>query len=139
MDIAKMLERDEGRVKHAYLDSEGLWTIGVGTMIDQRDGGGLRDHEIDYILASRIKEAEDGVRKALSWFDRLDAARQGVLVSMAFQMGVAGLLEFKLTLGHIRDEHWPQAAGEMLASTWAKQTPGRARMLARQIETGEWQ
>jgi GH24 family phage-related lysozyme (muramidase) len=30
MSLAKMLEDEEGRVGHAYLDSEGFWTIGIG-------------------------------------------------------------------------------------------------------------
>lgn len=28
MNLKSMLERDEGRVKHAYQDTEGYWTIG---------------------------------------------------------------------------------------------------------------
>jgi lysozyme len=36
MTLAEMLTRDEGRVRHAYQDHLGFWTIGVGRLIDQR-------------------------------------------------------------------------------------------------------
>ena len=35
-ELSKQLERDEGRVRHAYQDHLGYWTIGVGRLIDAR-------------------------------------------------------------------------------------------------------
>ena len=69
---------------------------------------------------------------------RLSAARQAVLVNMAFQLGTKGLLAFRVTLGSIEDGQYSEAALGMLDSTWAKQTPARAMRLATQMETGEW-
>ena len=51
MNLAQLLEAREGRVAHAYIDSEGYTTIGVGRLIDKRKGGRLTDREIDYLLA----------------------------------------------------------------------------------------
>jgi GH24 family phage-related lysozyme (muramidase) len=34
MNIYKQLKRDEGEVLHAYKDSLGYWTIGIGILID---------------------------------------------------------------------------------------------------------
>jgi len=79
------------------------------------------------------------VRQALPWLDSLNEPRKAVLIGMAFQMGTAGLLGFKNTLAAIRDQRWANAAALMLRSRWAEQTPARARRMARQIETGEWQ
>jgi lysozyme len=62
-----------------------------------------------------------------------------VLIGMAFQMGVPGLLTFKKTLGAVQDQRFAHASGLMLQSLWARQTPGRAARMARQMETGEWQ
>lgn len=139
MTIAKMLEDEEGRKGSAYQDQFGFWTIGIGRLIDVRKGGRLSNDEIDYLLANDIKDKTAEVRPAISWFDMLDAPRQEVIVGMAFQLGTRGLLQFKQALTHMRDQRWPQAAGEMLASAWAKQTPARAARMARQIETGERQ
>ncbi|MFK5284039.1 glycoside hydrolase family protein, partial [Lacticaseibacillus paracasei] len=77
---------------HAYIDSEGYTTIGVGRLIDKRKGGRLTDREIDYLLANDIAEKTAEVLKALPWIMSIDEARRAVLLGMAFQMGTAGLL-----------------------------------------------
>lgn len=145
MKLAEMLEGEEGRVRHAYQDSLGYWTIGVGRLIDKRKGGGLSDDEIDYLLANDIKTKGAEVLAALPWVAQLNEPRQAVVIGMAFQMGLGnaeagtGLLGFKQTLASMRDERFADAAHRMLQSLWARQTPARARRMARQMETGEWQ
>jgi lysozyme len=87
------------------------------------------------------------VCNTLPWFSMLDTShafvdtnpRQCVLVGMAFQMGSSRLMGFHKALAAIRDEHWADAAAQMLDSDWARETPGRARRMARQMETGQWQ
>ena len=138
MDLKQQLIRDEGVVRHAYEDSLGFTTIGVGRLIDARRGGGLRDSEIDFLLHNDIEEKTAQVLAALPWASKLNEPRFAVLVNMAFQMGLRGLLGFKRTLGSIEDGQYFEAAVEMLQSEWAKQTPERANRLATQMETGEW-
>lgn len=139
MNLLQQLRREEGSVPHAYQDHLGFWTIGVGRLIDERKGGGLSPEEVDFLLANDVERFTREVRAALPWFGQLDEPRQAVLIGMAFQMGTAGLLGFKQTLAAIRDQRYMVAASLMLQSAWAKQTPERARRMARQIETGEWQ
>jgi len=62
-----------------------------------------------------------------------------VLVNMAFQLGVVGLLQFKDTLTNVREGNYSGAAAAMLLSKWREQTPDRAKRLATQMETGVWQ
>jgi lysozyme len=50
---------------------------------------------------------------------------------MVFQMGVAGVSKFKRFLAAALAEDWQRAHDEMLDSKWAKQTPSRAKELAR--------
>lgn len=138
MNIIQQLKNEEGSVAHAYQDSLGFWTIGVGRLIDERKGGLLYPDEIDYLLKNDIKRKTDGLNDALPWFVLLDEARQAVLIQMAFQMGVKGLLAFTTTLGHVRVGRYAEAAVAMLESLWAKQTPERAARLSKQMETGEW-
>lgn len=137
--LRKMLEADEGRVAHAYQDHLGFWTIGVGRLIDKAKGGGLSNDEIDYLLNNDIQKCLAGIRGALPWFDTLNEARQAVLVAMAFQMGLNGLLGFRNTLAAVRDGRFEHAAELMLQSKWATQTPKRAQRMAHQMRTGEWQ
>jgi lysozyme len=139
MDLKSQLLREEGSESCAYQDSLGFWTIGVGRLIDPKKGGGLSQDEIEYLLDNDIKKITEQVHKFLPWVSKLNEPRQAVLIGMAFQMGLRGLLQFKRTLGSIEDGHYSEAAAGMLDSTWAKQTPARAQRLAKQMETGEWQ
>ena len=137
--LTAQLRRDEGTRETAYQDHLGFWTIGVGRLIDSRKpGAGLRPDEIDYLLRNDINDRVAALTKALPWFAKLDQARQGELINMAFQMGTAGLLGFNSTLGLVRDGKYAEAAVQMLKSKWANQTPERAKRLAEQMKTGEW-
>ncbi len=139
MNLITQLRREEGVSRHAYQDHLGFWTIGVGRLIDQRKGGGLSDEEVDYLLRNDVARFTREVKQALPWFDELNEPRQAVLIGMAFQMGTAGLLQFRNTLNAVRGNRWSDAAEGMLASRWAQQTPGRASRMAKQMQTGDWQ
>lgn len=135
--LTKELRRDEGVVPFAYEDHLGNLTIGVGRLIDKRKGGGLSDAEIDFLLSNDIDRFEKQVIDALPWYSRLDDVRQRVLVNMAFNLGIAGLLGFKNTLAMVESGNYVGAAKGMLASKWATQVGERARRLARMMETGK--
>ena len=137
-DLARQLRRDEGVVEHAYIDSEGWTTIGVGRLIDQRKGGRLRDDEIEYLLQNDITEKSDELIRRLPWVADLDEARQGVLINMAFNLGVSGLLGFRKTLALVKAGDYAKASVEMLDSKWARQVKGRATRLSEQMRTGKW-
>lgn len=139
MDTYEQLKRDEGEVLHAYQDSLGYWTIGIGILIDKRKGGGLRPEESEFIFRNRLKLLDAELSDRLPWISKLDPARRGVLVNMAFQMGVAGLLAFKNTLAMIQAGKYQDAAKAMLQSKWAGQTPARAQRLSNQMWSGVWQ
>ena len=125
------LIREEGFRSHAYVDSLGFLTIGIGRLIDQRkDGSGLTREEAEYLLANDIKRVTAQLDVSLPWWDELSDVRRAVLVSMAFQMGVGGLLTFTNTLRHIRQGNYFEASVSMFDSKWARQTPNRAIRLA---------
>jgi lysozyme len=139
MDSYEQLKRDEGEVLHAYQDHLGFWTIGVGILIDKRKGGGLLPEESEFIFRNRLRLLNAELDKRLPWISRLDPVRRGVLINMAFQMGVAGLLAFKGTLALVLAGKYQEAAKEMLRSKWASQTPARAQRLSNQMDMGVWQ
>jgi lysozyme len=134
-----MLKRDEGCVPHAYKDQFGFLTIGYGRLIDKKKGGGLSQDEMDYLLSNDIRKVTEKVLQALPWVNTMNEARQAVVFSMCFQMGLEGLLGFRSTLNSMRDERYADAAEGMRRSLWAKQTPERAKRLAYQMDSGEWQ
>jgi lysozyme len=138
-DITRQLREDEGVRPTVYRDHLGYFTIGVGRLVDpSKPGAGLRQSEIDVLLRNDITDRVQELSKALPWYAELDDARQGVLVNMAFQLGVQGLLGFKTTLDLIGKGRYADAAAQMLKSKWATQTPARAARLSQQMKTGKW-
>lgn len=135
-EFLKMLIRHEGNIPHAYKDSLGYWTIGVGFLIDKEKGGKLEPEEIQFILQNRIDKLVKELAVKLPWMSELTPTRQAVLVNMAFNLGVSGLLGFKNTLAFIRAGEYEKASRGMLASKWASQVKGRAVELAELMRKG---
>jgi len=137
--LNEQLRRDEGEVLSAYPDSLGYLTIGVGRLIDKRRNGGITPEESAYLLNNDIKRKTAEVFAALPWVKDLDQIRLNVLINMAFQMGIEGLLAFKTTLALVQGGNYEQAARNMIYSKWHSQTPERCERLAKQMKTGVWQ
>jgi lysozyme len=137
-ELTRQLRGDEGEKLYAYQDSLSYLTIGVGRLIDQRKGGGISKEESAYLLANDIAAKTAELIKSLPWLYLLDPVRQGALVNMAFQLGVAGLLGFRNSLELMRTGQYREAADNFLKSKWANQTPNRARRITDQIRTGVW-
>lgn len=127
------LTRDEDRRPRIYIDSVGKTTGGVGRNLSDVP---FSDDEIDLMLTNDIEKAETGLDARLSWWRVLDPVRQRVLLNMAFNMGVAGLLAFTNTLAAVHAGDYDAAADEMLNSKWAGQVHDRAQRLAQMMRTG---
>lgn len=142
------IKRHEGEKFRAYLCTAGHWTIACGYNLDANPLH-LSDFEIaefkkngitqiisDHLTNLMISQIEIDLSKKLKWFDTLDEPRQTVLVNMAYNMGINGLLAFKNTLLAVEHGDYELAAKNMLESKWATQVHGRATELAKQMETG---
>ena len=138
-NLTDQLRRDESEVLTVYPDSLGYLTIGVGRLVDRRKGGGITAEESAYLLANDIRRKTSEVIAALPWSERLDSVRFAVLVNMAFQLGIDGLLGFKNTLALIKSGDYVKASDNMALSKWRSQTPERCDRLRQQIITGDWQ
>lgn len=139
--IEDILMYEEGYREKPYYCSEGYPTIGIGTRLGPK-GAPLSNYEISFskdIAKAFLKEEINKIKNRLSgypWFKICNEARRNVLISMAYQMGVNGLLSFKNTLALIANKQFEQAANNMLLSKWAKQTPNRAQRHAAVMLTG---
>ena len=143
MNLQTMLEREEGRKCQAYgdpLTGAAPWTIGIGhTAPGDCHDTTWTDAQVDAAFAADVARATAGCAANLSpWFGELNDARQGVLIGMAFQMGIGGLLGFVHTLASVRDGRYAEAAAGIRSSKWGVQTPARARRMADQMQTGAW-
>jgi lysozyme len=135
MRLMAQLTRDEGRRNLMYFDSVGVPTIGVGHNLRDR---ALTDRAVDLILEDDLRETELELVTALPWVADLGSPRFGVLINMAFNMGVQGVLEFRDMLAAIQAGDWEKAADAMRDSKWAEQVGARATRLERQMLAGEW-
>ena len=133
--LEKLLVDDEGRKTHLYQDTRKVWTIGIGYNIQAR---GLPDDIIDMLFDRTVTEAMRECVDNVPGFRTLDDTRQHVLISMVFQMGLAGVLKFHKMLVALERRDFDTAADEMLDSDWARvQTPARARKLAQMMRDGK--
>lgn len=145
--ITSLLQYEEGFREKPYLCSEGYPTVGTGIRIGPK-GAALSNYqftvprEVDAVWLQSILNktmrdmfSNERISKAINV---LDEARTAVLVSMAYQMGVAGLAQFKNTLSFIESQRFEDAAVAMLQSKWAKQTPNRAKRHVEQMRSGVW-
>lgn len=136
MTIEELLIREEGFNASAYQDHLGFWTIGYGKLIDARKGGGINKRQALALLRDEIAEKRVELDDQLGWWRNLDETRQTVLLSMVFQMGIAGVVGFKNTLSALKAGDFAKAAKGIRSSKWAEQTPGRAERMAKAIESG---
>ncbi len=134
-DLESLLVRDEGEKLFAYKDTVGKITVGVGRCLDTE---GITQIESRYLLKNDIEKHTLAVLESLPWVSQLNPARQAVLISMCFNMGLKGLLQFHNTLALIEQGKYQEASQAMLQSLWAKQVGHRAERLSQQMATGEW-
>lgn len=146
-NLITMLSFEEGWREKPYLCSLGYPTVGFGFKIGPK-GAPISQYQftlpieagsawLESILTKTRSDMMQRPRIAAA-MNACDEVRQAALISMAYQMGVAGLDGFKGTLASIAASRWDEAATGMLNSRWAKQTSGRAKRHAEQMRTGEW-
>lgn len=127
------IKQEEGYRRHMYKCPSGKWTIGIGLNLE----AGLPEDEAEAILRLRLDKLKAQLGAELPWFQALNEARQAALLSMAYQMGLAGLLSFSTSLGLMAAGKLEEASRQMLNSRWAtKQTPERARRTAYMVRYG---
>ena len=131
--IEEQLVLHEGLRLKPYRDTVGKLTIGVGRNLDDV---GITRAEAFFLLANDI-EAVTGQLEKYGWYKLLDPVRQKVIVDMAFNLGMAGLLKFQKMITAIGCMDYGGAADEMLDSRWARQVGKRAQRLAEMMRTGE--
>lgn len=161
---AEILMEQEGFREWPYLDTRGFRTVGFGTRLplsehEHAQIETFRTHasaappilttaalwpitrgEGEALLIGRLDIKRQRLeRGALAHFnirfDELpDPAKLGLL-DAAYQLGVAGLLDFRLMWGFIRSGMWMKAGQEAKRSRWARQTPSRAARLCRYLES----
>ena len=111
------------------------WTVGFGFT------GGTLPHtrmslsEAKKILEQHVINMDATLLIKLPLYRDASDVTKGVLINMAFNMGVSGLLGFKNSLKRIAAKQYAEAANNLRLSLWHGQVGSRARELVRRIET----
>lgn len=111
------------------------WTVGHGDTVGVTPDSTRTKEQSFRRMEQKILEIHQSLSKILTWYKDSSFVTKTVLINMAYQMGVKGLLKFKNTLGYIAAKNYKQAAAGMSRSLWAKQTPRRAQKYCRRMET----
>lgn len=131
--LINSIKTHEGFRDTAYQDTEGVWTIGYGT--------NLQELKVDEAWAAKkmmtsINDAHEAAERFPEW-EHLDTrARRDAFVEMIYNMGPRRVAGFRNTLRAIREGDWDDVEREMLDSKWARQVGRRAHRLAKQMRTG---
>lgn len=158
MTLEDMLIYDEGRVLKVYWDHLGYPTVGIGHLIVLREtkdmatinhilsgqvgrqvNGVITEQECSMLFENDVRSVKreigryDNIKAA---FDACDPVRQNAIYNLMFQMGGPRLSKFKKSLALIASRQWKAAHDELLNSSWANQTPNRAKRVANVILTG---
>lgn len=132
-EIDDLLIQHEGLRLKPYMDSGNTLTIGVGRNLEEL---GISREEALYLLHNDINRVSRELDDNLPWWRSLSATRQKVLISMAFNLGMPGLLSFSAMLSAVESGDYSAAAEHMLDSKWASQVGNRAMELAYMMENG---
>lgn len=123
MSLRDDLIRDEGLRLRPYRDQVGKLTVGVGRNLDDV---GISEDEAYRMLDNDIARVEAALDRQISWWRSRSQPCQDSLANMAFQLGIAGLLEFSRMLSCLHAGDYDGAASEARASKWYTQVPARA-------------
>lgn len=128
------LKKHEGLRLYPYKCTSNKTTIGYGRNIEDR---GISEPEAEYLLKNDIEECKKKLKEMLPWTENLDDVRRWALINMAFNMGIGGLLSFRVTLRAINVGEYEKAYDGILRSKYAKQVGYRAEEIAEMILTGK--
>lgn len=134
----RIIEQEEGWRDTPYYDHLGYPTVGYGFNLHMPKNAPLPGFVLpkaagDAWLQSFIDAIRSQLEEELSW---MNEDRQSIIISMAYQMGIKGVLGFGNMWSAIRRQDWDSASDEMLDSRWARQTPARAHRHATVMQTG---
>lgn len=120
---------NEGLRLKVYLDTKFNATIGIGRNLSDK---GISRDEALYLCGNDIDEILPQLDQQIPWWTTLDGLRQGILVEIAFNAGVEGLMGFHKMLADVQAQNYDGAADEIEQSELAQ---GRRDRLAALMRT----
>lgn len=132
-ELKERIIKHEGLRLKPYKCPAGKLTIGVGRNIEDN---GISESEAYYMLDNDIAQCTLDLFNNFPWVKNMTPRRQGVLIEMIFNMGIARFKQFKNMLALCEKGDFEGAAKQALDSLWAKQVGKRATTLAQVLKEG---
>jgi len=88
------------------------------------------------ILNLKVTKLQKRVLECLPWLSSKPQSIQDTILEMAYQLGLAGLMGFRHTLGCIEAGDYAQAAKNLRASLLYRQTPKRVEGYIKGLKNG---
>ena len=142
MDMDRLMEsvkKHEGYRNKVYLDTLGKRTVGVGHLCVEDFWMDGVEYEEDFLMDILKKDLQEAIRGARSLMENhgcadIDEQAEEILIEMVFQLGMTGVSKFKKMWKALAELNYIGASYEMLDSRWAKQTPNRAKAMAKTMK-----
>jgi lysozyme len=125
------LKTDEGFRSSKYLDTRGHTTIGYGFDVD----AGISEYAAAALLTAQTEERAQALGN-FWWAKGLDDPRMSVVIEVAFNDGLSGLLHFVNMLSALGTGRWNDAQAQLLDSDAARELPARYQRLGQILLTG---
>lgn len=135
MSLLENIKAHEGFSARIYKDSVGKPTVGYGFLVaalssdELKLNGGkiepMNKEVAEKILNLKVARLKKRLFQCLPWLESKPQNVQDTLIEMAYQLGLAGLMGFRHTLGCIEAGDYAQAAKNLRASLLYRQTPKR--------------
>jgi GH24 family phage-related lysozyme (muramidase) len=129
----------EGRRSDAYIDSQGILTIGIGHKVLPSEpyklGSRISDSQIDAFFTIDIAKAFEAATKQAKELDKYTPVMIAALTSVNFQLGTGWRNKFPNTWTQLVAGNIPVVVNKLLASAWNQQTPVRVASFINAIKS----
>lgn len=137
------LKRDEGLSLTAYPDpiTKGApWTIGYGATGPKINKDTIwTQAQADGDILSRVNFIQTQLSNRMSFFDKLSPVRQDVLINIAYNIGIAGLIKWTITLVAASRYDYVAVADDIRTNkVWKSEVGSRVDRCASAFELGTW-
>ena len=134
--LLKSVKEHEGYRNKVYLDTLGKRTVGVGHLCVEDFWEDDKEYEEDFLMDILKKDLQEAIRGAKQLMEDhgcadINEQAEEILIEMVFQLGMTGVSKFKNMWKCLSELNYVGASYEMLDSRWAKQTPNRAKAMAK--------